>query len=599
MTDPGARRGMLAKALAGLVEAGVVAGVPEDLARAEGDALAATVAESATGAWVDWARETGGDRSALDFTTAASRGRRWRSAPTAELDALLLAGRPEASGYAAALAEVATAAATLGQPTSRAAGNAATAAAAQLSALTPRPTISGSSRNRGDIPEGFRGVDTVSGSPRKGEGTGEAVRELWAEVIGQLDEVRRRLVRTAADTGRVTPELGPDLGRGVDLARGVDLGRGLDLDPAADPFSPGAFGDLTDKDRASRMPDSRAADGDPSVPGSSEPTDVYAATAVAAAVAPATPLPEPKTLDELLAELDALVGLAAVKAEIHRQVALLKVEGKRAAAGLKTPTITRHLVFVGNPGTGKTTVARLVGGIYRALGLLSKGQLVEVDRSELVAGYLGQTAIKTAEVVKSAQGGVLFIDEAYALAGDQYGTEAVDTLVKEMEDKRDDLVVIVAGYPVPMEFFIAQNPGLASRFRTTIDFADYTDDELVGIFRKLAAAADYDVDDAVESRFQELLAAVVRDSTFGNGRYSRNILEAAIGRHAWRLRDVDEPTIEQLRTLLAEDLAEEETPGPVPSEPVPPEPAPPGPPQESRTLEIVEGDPPPTPSETP
>ena len=138
-------------------------------------------------------------------------------------------------------------------------------------------------------------------------------------------------------------------------------------------------------------------------------------------------------------------------------------------------------------------MARLVGGIYRALGLLSKGQLVEVDRSELVAGYLGQTAMKTAEVVAKAAGGVLFIDEAYSLAGDQYGQESVDTLVKEMEDRRDDLVLIVAGYPDPMALFIAQNPGLASRFRTTIEFADYTDDELVEIFRGLAAAADYDV----------------------------------------------------------------------------------------------------------
>ena len=186
-----------------------------------------------------------------------------------------------------------------------------------------------------------------------------------------------------------------------------------------------------------------------------------------------------------MAELDELVGLEAVKGEIHRQVAVLKIEAKRVSAGLKVPTLTRHLVFVGNPGTGKTTVARLVAGIYRALGLLTKGQLIEVDRSELVAGYLGQTAMKTADVVKSAVGGVLFIDEAYALAGDQYGVEAVDTLVKEMEDRRDDLVVIVAGYPAPMAFFIAQNPGLASRFRTTIEFADYTDDELVGIFRVL------------------------------------------------------------------------------------------------------------------
>ena len=234
---------------------------------------------------------------------------------------------------------------------------------------------------------------------------------------------------------------------------------------------------------------------------------------------------------------------------------MLRVEGLRADAGLEGLTITRHLIFNGNPGTGKTTVARLVGGIYRALGLLSKGQLVEVDRSELVAGYLGQTAMKTAEVVKSAIGGVLFIDEAYSLAGDQYGQEAIDTLVKEMEDNRGDLVVIVAGYPVPMAVFIGQNPGLESRFRTEIDFPDYTDEELVDIFGLMADGAAYDVDDAVLQRLRELLAEVERGPSFGNARYVRNLLEAAIGRHAWRLREVEKPTLEQLRALEADDLA--------------------------------------------
>ena len=189
---------------------------------------------------------------------------------------------------------------------------------------------------------------------------------------------------------------------------------------------------------------------------------------------------------------------------------MLRVEGLRSEAGLKNPDITRHMVFNGNPGTGKTTVARLVAGIYAALGLLTKGQLVEVDRSELVAGYLGQTAAKTAEVVKSALGGVLFIDEAYSLSGDQYGREAIDTLVKEMEDHRGDLVVIVAGYPLPMQVFIAENPGLESRFRTHIDFVDYTDDELTAIFGVMAAGAEYDVDEAVLDRLRALLAGVER-----------------------------------------------------------------------------------------
>jgi hypothetical protein len=486
-------------------------GLDRDLARAEGAALAAAVAESAPGAAAEWAAEVGGDVQA--FFDAASRGRRWRAAPTAGLAALAAAGSPLTGDYARALVEVTAAACGLGEPSARVIENASVAAAAQLAA------------------GGVGGVTTAAG--------------------------RSPVLPAAAPLVVPAPDLPSLLG---DRAWLNDALARLTPPPGAGPIQPIPPSGPTPSGPTSSGPT-------PSGPTSSGPGENGSAASGQSAQATATQAatqveaqPPARTLEELLGELDGLTGLSAVKREIHRQAQLLRVEQLRAAAGLRSPTITRHLVFLGNPGTGKTTVARLVSGIYRALGLLTKGQLIEVDRSELVAGYLGQTATKTAEVVASAIGGVLFIDEAYSLAGDQYGEEAIDTLVKEMEDHRDDLVVVVAGYPAPMQSFIDANPGLASRFRTMITFADYTDDELVEIFGRLAADADYSPSVACRDRFREILAGTARGEGFGNGRFARNVLEAAIGRHAWRLRDVAEPTVQQLRELLPEDLSDADPP---------------------------------------
>ena len=265
--------------------------------------------------------------------------------------------------------------------------------------------------------------------------------------------------------------------------------------------------------------------------------------------------PDTTAVGEALDDLERLVGLEDAKREINQQVQLIRIAQMREKAGLRNPTVSRHLVFVGNPGTGKTTVARIVGRIYSALGVVSDGHLVEVDASGLVAGYVGQTAIKTKEQITSALGGILFIDEAYGLTRNDFGVEAIDTLVKGMEDHRDDLVLIVAGYPDNMRTFIAANPGLESRFPTTITFADYTPDELHRILQRMCEDSDYVLAEGIDDQIRALFAGLAARPDFGNARTVRNVFEAAVRAHAWRLRDVTEVSVDQMRTLTLEDLA--------------------------------------------
>jgi len=272
---------------------------------------------------------------------------------------------------------------------------------------------------------------------------------------------------------------------------------------------------------------------------------------------------EEKTLEELLEILDALIGLENIKQNVKSLINYVKIRKLREENELPNPPLSLHMVFTGNPGTGKTTVARILSELYKAIGVLSKGQLVEVDRSGLVAGFVGQTAIKTSEAVTSALGGILFIDEAYALApeigtGNDFGREAIETLLKLMEDHRDDLIVIVAGYSDPMERFITSNPGLESRFNRYVFFPDYNSEELYDIFDTMCKKSEYVLTDDAKDYAREHFSMIyeTREDNFGNARHVRNFFENIVTVHSDRVSSLEGHTRDDLTMVITEDLVD-------------------------------------------